>query len=196
MFRPAFEFNTGGKMLRRAHAFFILSLTLCLTLVGAGAASAAENTSNYWSNNALVGGCGGEQSGSYVALAQTFLSGYGTYSAGVDDLWGSKSLSATKTFQAFEGLTQDGCIGASTWAHMQPFAHPDLTGVCGSVGYNTWQYFEDTQVRPGWWFTDADPTYSGYRHNTFEADITPISPVQGFPTEYDFTDRLVTAPCG
>ena len=57
-------------------------------------------------------------SGSEVRNIQTKLKNWGYYKGSIDGIYGSRTVSAVKSFQRKNGLTADGIAGASTLAAM------------------------------------------------------------------------------
>ncbi len=53
-----------------------------------------------------------------IKAVQTRLSNWGYYTGKVDGIWGSKTLSAVKSFQRRNGLVVDGIVGPATEAAM------------------------------------------------------------------------------
>lgn len=175
-----------------------IMLTALVAPVATGTANASLNTSNYWSNNSLVGGCGGEQSGGYVALAQQFLNDYGfgdtrghNMYVTIDDYWGTQTLNAAKNFQSTNNLTVDGCIGSKTWSYMQPYTAWDATWSSNACGSGT---TDDYIFNGNKGFGGGDGgIYEKWHTNGDNLFITPnnqvASPVQYTKTYY-FNDPL------
>lgn len=58
--------------------------------------------------------------GASVKEIQSILNGKGYNCGAVDGNFGSGTKTAVINFQRAKGLTQDGVVGAQTWAYMQP----------------------------------------------------------------------------
>lgn len=56
--------------------------------------------------------------GEYVGKAQVRLQEAGFYSGTIDNIFGTKTLAAVRSFQSSKGLTSDGIIGPNTWAKL------------------------------------------------------------------------------
>lgn len=103
----------------------------------------AYNPSGPWADNDYVGYCG-DTSGGFVTLAQAYLMNDGLYQAGtnsVDDYFGSTTENAVLGYQRYYGLSQDGCVGPSTWSTMQATHFFEGQSVCPN-GANV-EYFGD-----------------------------------------------------
>lgn len=53
--------------------------------------------------------------GVYVCILQDALNTVGSYSVGVDGIFGLKTLNAVRAFQRANGLMADGIVGCTTW---------------------------------------------------------------------------------
>ncbi len=125
-----------------------LAFAVAATVLGAtaGYASAADNTSYYWSNNSNTGYCG-QVDGGYVVAAQEILNTYGQYGGKIDNYWGSGSHNALVNFQSLRGLSADGCAGPQTWNNMQNLIRFHTTESCGrSDAFDIYRYPRDGRV--------------------------------------------------
>ena len=59
--------------------------------------------------------------GLFVRYLQTFLERAGEDSGNADGMFGRRTLRAVTSFQAANGLTDDGIVGALTWAALYPY---------------------------------------------------------------------------
>ena len=55
----------------------------------------------------------------YVLIAQDDLNTLGYSTGGLDGIFGSKTQSAVRSYQAKVGLSEDGIVGCNTWRSLQ-----------------------------------------------------------------------------
>lgn len=138
------------KLIR--HALVAIGAASALVVATSTPASAALNTTRYWSNNGYVGYCSQIQGG-YVLAAQAFLWGKGYYGVAVDNVWGDKSHLALGNYQRNNGLSIDSCAGPATWDNMQR--------KLVDMGPMTNPRYDSTSSGRYAWFSYAKPTLSG-----------------------------------
>lgn len=101
-----------SRFCKKAALIVVFALYLCPVLTGCSQSMAdvtgqsAEVLSQYGST------------GSEVRQIQTKLKNWGYYTGEVDGIFGSKTLSAVRSFQQKNGLTVDGIVGPKTLAAM------------------------------------------------------------------------------
>lgn len=101
-----------SRFCKKAALIVVFALCLCPVLTGCSQSMAdvtgqsAEVLSRYGST------------GSEVRQIQTKLKNWGYYTGEVDGIFGSKTLSAVRSFQQKNGLTVDGIVGPKTLAAM------------------------------------------------------------------------------
>lgn len=103
---------------------FILGLIALITLVGFSRYNEVEALSKYGSR------------GDEVRQIQEKLKRWGYYNGSVDGIYGSKTLSAVKSFQKKNGLTVDGIAGEKTLSAMG-ITGSSNSGSSGSSGSNS-----------------------------------------------------------
>ena len=57
--------------------------------------------------------------GTYVLILQDGLNTLGFETGGLDGIFGSKTLSAVRSYQSSRNLTVDGIVGCNTWRSIQ-----------------------------------------------------------------------------
>ena len=172
--------------LARSCARLAISLTLAAGAVVAVAAAAtpAEAAScgaytspicpspqgYHWRIYDGVGSCA-DTNGHYVREWQLILFVGGNLSStDVDGLWGPTTLSATKTWQARQGLTNDGCVGYNTWSKAQ--FGSDLYCITASNCTSYPHMIYDGQVPTAQNTTGQQWTYEQPKYTTRTRDFT------------------------
>lgn len=127
-----------------------------------------------------------------MIAAQAFLWGQGKYSYAVDNVWGSRSDMALKSYQSSHGLTADGCAGPLTWENMQKQLKDYGSGsnpryistVTGRYAWFNYSHANNDTSSSCRWSTDTQTPPSNYTRGgpvasgsyNFQFNLVGISP--------------------